>query len=212
MTISRYAPHSRTAPERALGFVGETYPDGWCLRFAATDVLGVPGTTDWSNTDADCHDFWDAAVLRGTVIETDDPDEIPAHSLAIWSGDEHGHAAFALGEGEAVGTSFPTLGKIGRHRIADLTDAWGHTLLGAITVDGNGYIYAPRPDDFRRSYEVANPSGAQGFTSPTSGAQIGAPLDPGTVLEPDELVQHQFRQFARVGDVFYPFKDLRRLQ
>lgn len=207
--IRRYAPNSRTSTDRALGFVGDDYPAGWCLRFAATDVLGVPGTTDWSNVDADCHDFWDAAKLHGTVLETDDPDEIPAGSLIIWAGGENGHAAFALGEGEAVGTDFPAMG-IDRFAIADLTEAWEYQLLGAVLVDGNGYIYEPRPDDYRRAYEVSNPTGAPGFTRPTNGAQNGETLDPGTVIEP-ELEQHQFKIWARVDGTFYRFEDLRRI-
>lgn len=206
--MNRYAPHSRNATDRALAKVGDQYPDGWCLRFAATDVLGVPGTTDWDNPDADCHDFWDAAKIRGTVIETDKPDKIPAGALAIWSGGEYGHAAFTLGDGEVVGTSYPVLGRIGRHPIADLSEAWGYQLLGAILVDGNGYIYEPRPDDHRQTYRAV--VSAPAYSRPDTSAATGKKLRKGIKIEPT-LVQVRFKVWAEHDGAFYRFEDLERI-
>lgn len=208
--MKRYAPNSRTATELALAKVGDEYPTGWCLRFAATDILGVPGTTDWDNQDANCHDFWDAAVIRGTVIETDDPAKIPAGALAIWSGGEHGHAAFTLGDGEVVGTDYPVHGRIDRHQIADLSEEWGYQLLGAILVDGNGYIYEPRPDDHRKTFKVIAAGGSRGYERPDTSAARGKKLRKGTKVDV-ELLQVRFKVWAEVDGTFYPFEDFERV-
>lgn len=207
----RYAPNSTTATDRALASVGKKYPTGWCLRFAATDVLGVPGTTDWDNPDADCVDFWEAAKTHGTVIETDDPTKIPAGALAIWSGGEYGHAAFTLEGGEAVGTDFPDLGHIGQFPIADLSEAWGYELLGAVLVDGNGYIYEPRPSDWRPTYKVTEDGGAIGYIRPDASAPRGKKLRKGAKVEPT-LTQVRFKVWAEVDGTFYGLEDLERIQ
>lgn len=208
--MRRFAPHSRTATERALAAVGNDYPTGWCLRFAATDVLGVPGTTDWDNVDADCHDFWDAAVIHGEVIETDDPTAFPARAIAIWSGGEYGHAAFTLGDGEGVGTDFPDRGRVGRFALADLAEAWGYQLLGAIIIDGNGYIYEPRPDDYRPTFKVTAVGGARGYTRPDTSAAPGKKLRKGAEREV-ELVQVRFKAWAEIDGVFYRLEDMERV-
>lgn len=206
----RYAPHSTTATDRALGWIGKKYPTGWCLRFAATDVLGVPGTTDWTNPDADCLDFWEAAKAHGEVIETSDPKKIPAGAIAIWSGDPYGHAAFTLDGDDAVGTDYPDLGHIGRFPIADLGPAWGYELLGAVLVDGNGYIYEPRPDDYRPTFKVIAAGGAVGRTRPDASAPTGKKLRKGSKVEAT-LTQVRFKIWADVGGTFYRFEDLERI-
>lgn len=208
--MRRYAPHSTTSRERALAAVGDDYPTGWCLRFAATDVLGVPGTTDWSNTEADCHDFWAAAVKAGTVIETDNPAKIPARSLVIWAGEPYGHAAYALGDGQAVGTDFPERGKIDQFAIADLGEQWGYELLGAILVDGNGYLYEPRPDDYRPTFKVTAKGGSRGHTRPDSSAPAAKKLRKGTTVEA-AMHQVRFKVWAEVDGAFYPLDDLERV-
>jgi hypothetical protein len=210
--MRRYAPHSRTSTDRALARIGDEYPTGWCLRFAATDVLGVPGahTADYTKPDPDCLDFWEAAKSLGQVIETDNPAKIPAGVLAIWAGGPHGHAAFTLAGGDAVGTDYPDLGHIGRFPIADLGSAWGYELLGAVLVDGNGYLYEPRPDDYRPTFKVTAAGGARGYARPDTSAAPGKKLRKGSKVDAT-LVQVRFKIWADVGGTFYRFEDLERV-
>lgn len=208
--MRRYAPHSTTATQRALAAVSHDYPTGWCLRFAATDILGVPGahTADWDN-DPGCIEFWEAAKAHGEVIETNDPKRIPAPSIAIWTGGPYGHAAFVHEAGQGIGTDFPDRGRIGQFPIADL-DWEGYELVGAILIDGNGYIYAPRPADWRPTYKVTADGGAHGYTRPDTSARGGKKLRKGTKVQPT-LTQVRFKAWAEIDGTFYQLEDLGRL-
>lgn len=211
---NRYAPHATDARQRALAAEGDQYPTGWCLRWVATDVLGVPGTTDWTNRSADCHDFWEAAKANGTVVETSDPAKIPADSMVMFAGEPHGHSGYALDDGLMVSTDFPVIGRIGVAPIAELVDRWGFKLVGAILEDGNGYLYQPRPADAPRVFVVTNPDGAPGRTEPRLSAPLRARSHkkPGARLNVAHMEQHGFTGWARVGkSTWYQLADLRRV-
>jgi hypothetical protein len=198
--IAKYAPHARNATERARARVGDPYHPGWCLRFVAHDVLGVSGVGDWEKMQAEGYnnvdDYWAAAVDHGKVVKTSDPAKIPAGSIVAWSGGEHGHAAYALGDGKIIGTDHPTHGRVGESTIKAITDDWDYKLLGAVLIDGGGYTYhqpAKRP---ARKYKVTAADGAPGHTSRSKSAPVGETAKSGATLTVNRLEQEGFIVWA----------------
>jgi len=128
--------------ERAKAWIGKRFAPGWCLYWCLTQVFKVPGLGDYDHDGAaDAEDYWKAAKKRGKVLETSDPKRIPAGVLIMWTGgrNDHGHAAYSLGDGEMVSTDLPTRGMIGRVPIDMAREKWGLKLVGYVLVDGNGF-------------------------------------------------------------------------
>lgn len=135
----RYAPHRENAAARASLWLGKPFPRGWCLRWAAMDVYGVPPVADWSDPQGStAAGYWQAAVDRGEVHETLSLNEMPPGSLLCFSGGRYGHAAIAAGLDEIITTDFP-LGRVGVATLDDLADL-GYQLEGRVIVDGNGWV------------------------------------------------------------------------
>lgn len=217
-TITRTAPYANTAIERARAQVGDRYPAGWCLRWAAS-VFGVPGVGDWDGDGAnDAEDFWKAAVARGQVIETTDPSEIPAGSMVMWTGGshDHGHAAVAIGDGHMISTDLPFRNSIGEVDIDLVRKAWGLKLVGAILVDGNGYKLTPATGPARlKRYKVTAEGGLRGRTGPDTSYQTVLVLPKGKVITVKELVQRGRDQWAvsrqNKRDLYFSLKYLERV-
>lgn len=198
-TVTRYAPHAADAVPRALAQVGTSYPAGWCLRWAAS-IFGVPGVGDWDGDSAnDAEDFWKAAVARGTVIKTADPEKIPAGSMVMWTGGshDHGHAAVAIGGGRMVSTDLPRRARIGNVEIDTVRTSWGLTLVGAILVDGNGYgLIKPAGASTLKKYRVTAESGLRGRTGPSTSHPTVMVAPEGKILTVKQLVQNGREQWA----------------
>lgn len=172
MAKTLYAPGAPKARQTALSWVGKPFAIGWCLLFQLTRIYKVPGLGDYDHDgDADCLDYWKAAKKRGKVVQAPtDPkkldafiDKVPAGALLIWSVG-HGHAGFALGDGEMVGTDLPTRGKVGRHKITLVHERWDKKLEGYVVVDGNGFtlqqpVKKPTAAPVPAVYEVTTPAG-----------------------------------------------------
>lgn len=190
--VTRYAPHVDDAVDRALAQVGNRYPRGWCLRWAAS-MFGVPGVGDWDRDKAnDAEDFWKAAVARGQVIATSDPKKIPAGSMVMWTGgrNDHGHAAIAIGGGRMVSTDLPSMDRIGEVDIDDVRTRWGLKLQGAILVDGNGYILKkPSGPKKLKRYKVTAKTGLRARSAPSTSAETVFLAPEGKIINAKTLVQ-----------------------
>lgn len=172
---TKYAPHARDHRARALSWVGRSYPPGWCLRFQVIEIFGVPGVGDYDgDRAADAEDYWKAAVARGRVVKTSNPDKIPAGALIMWvdpNRPDYGHAAYSLGSGWMVSTDLPTSGKVGRVRVSDVARKWGHKLVGYVVVDGNGYTLNKPPKKVTKTtYIVTAKTGLRGRSSASTSA------------------------------------------
>lgn len=185
---------------RAKARAGHANRIGWCLYHQLVDVFKVPGVGDYDRDgDADCLDYWKAAVKRGKVVEQTDPKKIPAGALLIWSG-HFGHAATYLGDGKIASTDAPR-GRWGIVSIDYPHKTWGHTLLGYVEVDGNGFTLlrdtkppAPAPRQLR--YQVAAAAGVNIRSAPsTSAAKTGA-LKKGTKVTADKVVVAEGRHWV----------------
>lgn len=216
--VTRYAPHVDDVVDRALAQVGKRYPRGWCLRWAAS-MFGVPGVGDWDHDKAnDAEDFWKAAVAKGQVIQTSDPKKIPAGSMVMWVGGsgDHGHAAVALGGGRMVSTDLPKMDAIGEVDIALVHERWGLKLVGAILVDGNGYILKkPSGPKALKRYRVTAESGLRARSAPSTSAETVFLAPEGKVITVKHLVQRGRDVWAvsthRKQDVYFHTAHLERV-
>ena len=206
--VNRYAPHAENSRSRALARVGRSYPPGWCLRWVAREIFGVPGVGDYDgDRAADAEDFWKAAVRRGDVVKTSSPSKIPAGVMVMWTGgrNDHGHAAYSLGDGMMVSTDAPTRGKIGKVKIAWVKDHWGLTLVGYIKKDANGYIYR-KPSGKRepKVYKVVAEGGLYGRRKPNRSAKIVRLAKKGERIKAVRLAEGAGMLWAVTdNDVFY---------
>lgn len=191
--MTKYAPHARDSRSRALARVGRRYPPGWCLRWVAREVFGVPGVGDWDgDRAADAEDFWKAAVKRGDVVRTSDPSKIPAGVMVMWTGgrNDHGHAAYSLGRGMMVSTDAPHRGYIGKVRISWVRQHWGLQLVGYIKRDANGYTYVrPKGTKAVKEYEVVARNGVNGRKAPRLKADVVRVAKHGETVKAVKLVE-----------------------
>lgn len=72
---------------------------------------------------------------------------IPANVPVYWTGGSrgHGHAAVSIGGGLCKSTDWPSAGRVGVARIADIERVWGHRLVGWAEDINRVRVYAPRP-------------------------------------------------------------------
>ena len=205
--VNRYAPHAATSRKRALARVGNSYPAGWCLRWVAREIYGVPGVGDYDgDRAADAEDFWKAAVKRGDVVKTSSPSKIPAGVMVMWTGgrNDHGHAAYSLGDGEMVSTDLPRRGRIGRVRISTVKSSWGLTLVGYIKKDANGYIYRKPAKVEPKVYRVVVAGGINGRRKPNRSAKIVRVAKKGEKIVAVRLAEGAGMLWAVTeNDVFY---------
>lgn len=150
MTV--YAPHtSSEAIVRAQGWVGRSYPMGWCQKWTATEIFGTGGVGDWDGDGAaDAEDGWKKAVRNGKVVtaaQISDINQIPAGLSCYWTGGrgDYGHAAVTAGGGFIYSTDLPTSGKVGKVPLTAPRTQWGLTFLGYVLVEGNGYTLTDPP-------------------------------------------------------------------
>ncbi len=134
--MRRYAPHRGAAATRAAEWAGRGYQAGWCLRWAAYEVLGVAPTA------VDASTYWLEALERGEAVEHEAGDVIPVGALLIWDGGPHGHAAIMLEDGLIATTDLPVRSRVGVVPLEVVHDEWGYDLAGYVTTDGNGWILA----------------------------------------------------------------------
>lgn len=216
--MDRYAPHCDDAVDRALAQVGNSYPAGWCLRWAA-GIFGVPGVGDWDGDSAnDAEDFWKAALAKGDVVRTSDPNKLVAGSMAMWVGGSHdnGHAAVVVDKAKIVSTDLPRRNRIGLVDASLPHTAWGLTLVGCILVDGNRYILkkASGPKANKR-YKVTAESGLLGRTQPSTSAPANYLAPAGKILSVSQLVQRGAEQWAvsrqAKQDLYFSMKYLERV-
>ncbi|MFT4299313.1 MAG: hypothetical protein QM597_06745 [Aeromicrobium sp.] len=136
--LRRYAPHRGRAVARAAAWLGRSYPPGWCLRWAAYEIYGVPPHA------VDAVAYWASAAARGHVTRTRSARRsrvIPPGALVLWTGGDHGHAAIMAADGRHVYTTdLPTRSRIGLVPIEAIHDQWGYNLAGWISVDGHGWV------------------------------------------------------------------------
>lgn len=136
--------------QRALDLVGTTYNPGWCLAFLLLEIYKVPGVASYDRhelggRDANAIDYWNAASERGEVVAAESGEAIPPGVMVVWTGGEHGHVAYALGDGEVVTTDLPVRGRVGVVSIEDIEQAWGLEPAGYVIRDGNGFTLV-RPE------------------------------------------------------------------
>lgn len=165
---------------RALDQVGDSFSPGWCLYWCLVKVFKAPGLGDYDHDgSADAEDYWKAAVARGTVVKNTDLTKAPAGVMLMWTGgsSDHGHAAYALGDGEMVSTDLPTRGKIGRVSVKVPHDRWGLHPVGWVIKDGNGITLpaksrysTPTPLAAPRKFRVTAESGLRGHRVPDPSA------------------------------------------
>lgn len=162
---------------RARARLGKTNRVGWCLYEQLTKIFLVPGVADYDRDgDADCLDYWKAAVNRGKVVKTTDPDDIPVGALVIW-GTRFGHAATYIGDRKII-TTDAERGRWGITSIDMPRTRWGHDLLGYVVVDGNGYTLM-RPEEpatvrqLEKSllYVVTTKAGLKGRQGPSTASK-----------------------------------------
>lgn len=218
--VTKYAPglNGPGTIARAESWIGRSFPPGRCLFWCLTEVYKVPGVGDYDRDgDADCHDYWRAAVKRGEVVETTDPKKIPVGAIAIWSSGTYGHAAVVVAPGVIVSTDLPTRGRIGRVPITEPARRWGHKLLGYVVVDGNGFTLArdrvePAPEPAPDVYAVDRgvTVNVRNKPSVTTG-KVMTTLKPATKITPLKLVVNEGRvwlAFKTKGQWRYAAREL----
>lgn len=104
--MTTYAPHTQTeAIARARGWVGRSYPVGWCQKWVVAEIFGTGAVGDWDGDGAaDAEDGWKKAVRNGKVVTAaniPDINAIPAGLSCYWTGGrgDYGHAAVTAGGG-----------------------------------------------------------------------------------------------------------------
>lgn len=146
--MTTYAPHTSTeAIARAQGWVGKSYPAGWCQRWVVAEIFGTGGVGDWDGDGAaDAEDGWKAAQAKVPVSQITSLDRVPPGVACYWSGGAHdnGHAAVSAGNGWLYSTDLPYMGRVGKVPITEPHTRWGLTFLGYATVM-NGYTLTDPP-------------------------------------------------------------------
>lgn len=147
--------HALAAAARAR--VGDRAFSSMCQAFCVrTAKINAKGDFD-GDRDADAVDGWKKARDRGRVVHASaikSYKDIPAGTIAYWSGGSrgYGHAAITIGDGRIVSTDAPSWGRIGIVSIEWINLHWGNGLkfLGYIVNDGDGHqmvdAAAPNPD------------------------------------------------------------------
>lgn len=180
MAKTLYAPGAKKSRATALAKVGTKFPAGWCLYWCLKEVFFVPGLGDYDHDGAaDAEDYWKAAVARGKAVKTGVASSIPPGVIIMWTGgrNDHGHAAYSLGNGEMVSTDLPRSGFIGRVKITEAKRVWGLKLVGYVLVDGNGFTLVqpdttPPPAPKPNVYEVTAKIGLNVRTGPSLRAEV----------------------------------------
>ena len=194
---TKYAKHATDHRERALDLVGTKYPAGWCLRFVLSEIFGAPGIGDWDGDGAaDAEDYLKAAKRAGTLNPIEDPEDVPAGALVLWTGgrNDHGHAAYSLGEGGIVSTDLPKAGRVGRVHIDAPNKYWGLALAGWVTTAPTGHRLnkgkAPAPaKPTTTRYRVTARSGLRGRAGATTRSRVLASLRYGQHLDAVAVVE-----------------------
>lgn len=125
---------------------GQAKYRGMCQAFCVlTAGTGAKGDFD-GDGDADAVDGWRKARAEGRVVHARDIKsslDIPAGTIAYWSGGSkgYGHAAITSGHGQVVSTDAPRYGVIGEVNIGWIAANWGMTFLGYIVDDGDGHVF-----------------------------------------------------------------------
>lgn len=173
---------------RATDWVGKLFKPGWCLYWCLVYVFKVPGVGDYDGDgSADAEDYWKKAKKLGKVVYASaigKLDDIPPGVLLMWTGGshDHGHAAFSLGGGRMVSTDLPTYGKVGICDIELPHTRWGHTFVGYVLVDGNGFTLT------RPSKHYVTTTAVNMRTGPSTSHTIVRLLPAGETFEGVELV------------------------
>lgn len=192
--MTKYGARTMTsAGKKASSLVGHANKVGYCLQECVVTVYGIPGPYGWGgNGRAWAYNYWLNAVAKGKVVKTSDPAKIPygamafmtPHPHATTTGQKAGHVFIGAGGGYCYTTDYPHSGRWGKVKIADLSRAWGKTLLGYILVSGDGYTLTDRS----ASVDPADPAAYY----------IGAHGDHITTLGKN-LVRHGFGKHYKTG-------------
>lgn len=218
----KYAKHAADHRDRALDYVGESYPAGWCLRFCLTEIYGAPGVGDWDGDGAaDAEDYAKALSRAGLLHRITSYDDIPAGALVLWTGGrrDHGHAAYCLGGGEIVSTDLPKSGRVGRVPATRPETSWGlkpagWTLEGlvgstAIRLTKTTKGTKPKPAKVTR-YLVTARSGLRGRAAATTMSRTLRVAPYGSVVESVDTASGGGLSWAVTADgTHYALKFLR---
>ncbi|KAA1380526.1 hypothetical protein [Aeromicrobium fastidiosum] len=227
MARTIYAPglNAGGTRPRALAWVGRRFSPGWCLYWCLTQVFKVPGLGDYDHDgSADAEDYWKAAVARGKAVKSTNWRKFPPGVLLMWTGgrNDHGHAAYCLGNGEMVSTDLPTYGTVGRCSIDLPRRQWGLTLVGYVLVDGNGFTLTRETDDVDQEqddktvklpkpvkYTVTKPGGLKGRAGPSDKGKVVWTVKEGHTVVAVAIVTGSSRKWAvNKNGTHYPLEHL----
>lgn len=176
--------HGAPLVTAAKAAVGRRAYSSMCQAFCViTAGIGAKGDFD-GDRDADAVDGWKKAKARGQVVETKDIKsltDIPAGTLAYWTGGSrgYGHVAVTVGGGKVVSTDAPTWGTIGIVSIDWIAAHWGNGLkfVGYILNDGDGHQMV---DVSKASTTKAGKATSPSITHRVTATQLNGRGGPGT--------------------------------
>lgn len=149
--------------KKAKAQVGRRAYSSMCQAFCViTSGIDAKGDFD-GDGDADAVDGWKKAKARGKVVEAKDIrslNDIPAGTLAYWTGGSrgYGHVAITIGGGKIVSTDAPAWGTIGIVGIDFIAAKWRNNLkfVGYILNDGDDHQFVVPKKRPAQWYRIAD--------------------------------------------------------